>query len=237
MKDPRSRFSTKRHLALLTGYAALSVADTWLATTREDSRARWITKPLLMPTLAAAMTQRPGNELSGATAVGLVGSWVGDVALLGSSNKSFLRGMAGFAAAQSVYIGAVIPMLDRSTPLTKNPTAKAIAITSVAATPAVAIAAGRQDSTLGTAVAAYGALLTAHAAGSAHLDPIKIPARRRRARLLGALLFLLSDALIGVRKFVLPSHPKALEGAVMATYTAAQLLIVESARGAAEQQG
>ena len=165
---------------MLTGYAALSVADTWLATTREDSRARWITKPLLMPTLAAAMTQRPGNELSGATAVGLVGSWVGDVALLGSSNKSFLRGMAGFAAAQSVYIGAVIPMLDRSTPLTKNPTAKAIAITSVAATPAVAI---------------------------------------------------------GVRKFVLPCHPKALEGAVMATCTAAQLLIVESARGAAEQQG
>lgn len=237
MKDPRSRFSTKRHLALLTGYAALSVVDTWLSATREDSRARWVTKPLLMPTLVAAMTQRPGNSLSGATAVGLVGSWLGDIALLGKSDKAFLRGMTGFAAAQSAYIGAVIPMLDHSRPLTKNPTAKAIVLTSATLTPGVAIVAGRKDPALGTAVTAYGALLTGHAAASAHLDAKKLPSSRQRARLVGSLLFLLSDALIGIRKFVLPSRPLALEGAVMGTYTAAQLLISESARATTTEQG
>lgn len=119
----------------------------------------------------------------------------------------------------------------------QNPTAKAIVLTSATLTPGVAIVAGRKDPALGTAVTAYGALLTGHAAASAHLDAKKLPSSRQRARLVGSLLFLLSDALIGIRKFVLPSRPLALEGAVMGTYTAAQLLISESARATTTEQG
>ncbi|HNI70988.1 MAG TPA: hypothetical protein PLO27_06675, partial [Marmoricola sp.] len=71
MTDSRTRFSASRHFALLSGYVALSAADTWLAGHHEGGRIRWITKPLLMPTLAAAMSQRPSNEMAPATYVGL----------------------------------------------------------------------------------------------------------------------------------------------------------------------
>jgi uncharacterized membrane protein YhhN len=51
---------------------------------------------------------------------------------------------------------------------------------------------------------------------------------RGRARILaGASVFLLSDTLLGVRRFLTKGEGDALEGAVMATYTAAQWLIAE----------
>ena len=54
------------------------------------------------------------------------------------------------------------------------------------------------------------------------------PAARRLVAA-GALTFLASDSILGLRKFVLPDPDPRLEGAVMATYTTAQLLISEGA--------
>lgn len=230
VSGPRQRFSAKRHFGLLSGYVALSAVDTWLAGTREHSRIRWATKPLLMPTLAAAMTQRPNNELAPAAYVSLAASWVGDIALLNRSTNSFLQGLAAFSVAQTSYLASTAHLRDRQLPLGANPIAKGALGTALVLAPGAAIAASLRDPKLGPAVAGYGVLLGTHAAAASHLDPNRLPARNRRARLLGALSFLLSDTVLGVRSFLVKDDPPALESAVMATYTAAQFLLVESTR-------
>lgn len=236
MSDSQKRFSAKRQLALLTGYAALSAVDTWLSGTNEGGRVRWITKPLLMPTLAAAMTQRPNNELATPTYVGLAGSWLGDVALLNRSTNGLKRGMVAFAVAQSAYIAGAWRARDRSTPITEKRTAKAVIMVGLATAPGVAIAATRKDPALGPAVVGYGTLLATHAAISSHLDPSRVSKRNQRLRFLGAATFMLSDSILGIRKFLVKGDPEIMEGAVLATYTVAQLLIAESTRST-EQQG
>jgi uncharacterized membrane protein YhhN len=57
------------------------------------------------------------------------------------------------------------------------------------------------------------------------------PDRGRDRILAGASLFLVSDTLLGLRKFVVRGDAPALEGAVMATYTAAQWCISAGAVG------
>ncbi len=214
----------------MSGYVALSAADTWLAGHHEGGRIRWITKPLLMPTLAAAMSQRPSNEMAPATYVGLAGSWVGDIALLNRSNSGLKRGLLAFSVAQSAYISDVVRLRDRDRRITGNPIARRFVTTGLALAPGAAIAAYLKEPVLGPAVAGYGTLLATHAAGASNLDPGRISKRNRRLRLMGAATFLLSDTLLGVRKFFLRNDPEFLEGAVMATYATAQLLIAESTR-------
>jgi uncharacterized membrane protein YhhN len=233
--DSQKRFSAKRQFALLSGYVALSAADTWLASTNEGNRVRWITKPLLMPTLAAAMTQRPNNELATTTYVGLAGSWLGDIALLQSGNSALKRGLLAFSVAQSSYIAGTFRARDRSAPLTQNPVARKAIMVGLATAPGVAIAATRKDPVLGPAVAGYGALLATHAATASHLGPSRVSKRNRRLRLLGAATFLLSDSILGIRKFFVKGNPEIMEGAVMATYTAAQLMITEATRSSRPQ--
>ena len=41
---------------------------------------------------------------------------------------------------------------------------------------------------------------------------------------------MLSDSILGIRKFLVKGDPEIMEGAVLATYTVAQLLIAESTR-------
>jgi uncharacterized membrane protein YhhN len=85
----------------------------------------------------------------------------------------------------------------------------------------MAVAAGREDRTLAAPVAGYGVTLAAMVTAAAAVDP-----ERGRAQVLaGAALFLLSDTLLGVRTFLLHDRAPALEGAVMATYTAGQWCI------------
>ena len=60
------------------------------------------------------------------------------------------------------------------------------------------------------------------------LDAAQKPAARRLIAA-GALTFLASDSILGFRKFVLDDPHPVVEGAVMATYTGAQLLLSEGA--------
>lgn len=72
-------------------------------------------------------------------------------------------------------------------------------------------------------MAAYGATLTAMVATAAAIDP-----NRGRGRILaGASLFLVSDTLIGVRRFLTDDRSPSLQAAVMATYTAGQWCICD----------
>jgi uncharacterized membrane protein YhhN len=83
----------------------------------------------------------------------------------------------------------------------------------------------RRDGVAGV-VATYSVLLTSMAVAATRLGSEQAPVARRLIAA-GALTFLASDATLGVRKFVLDDPNPLVEGAVMATYTTAQLLISE----------
>jgi uncharacterized membrane protein YhhN len=184
-------------------YAALAVADTVLAA-RGPHAARQATKPLLMPVLAAGR-DRP-------TRAALALSGLGDVALLGRSDRAFTAGLGAFLAAQAAWVralhgrpggGAVSAHPSRALPY--------------AAAWAVLNAVLRRragDDRLPVAV--YSAVLFGMATVARDTGDARAAA--------GGALFLASDALIALDRFggvQLPAH----EGLVMATYTAAQALL------------
>ena len=111
-----------RPVVLLGAYAAVSVihvlglvADAGVVTT--------VTKPLLMPLLAAFLissSPRPFTRMVRLVLVALAFSWVGDVAReanrLTDTDDLFLVGLGGFLVAQVLYIVAFAPVLRSSTP-------------------------------------------------------------------------------------------------------------------------
>ena len=75
-------------------------------------------------------------------------------------------------------------------------------------------------------MAGYGVTLATMVTAAAAVD-----ADRGRDRLLtGAALFLVSDTLLGVRRFVLPGRAEGLDSAVVATYAAAQWCLADGMR-------
>lgn len=217
------------------GYLGLSAVDSYLAGRKGRARrARFVTKPLLMPALAIATPAesegRNGTLVRGVQAAQLF-SWGGDLALLGSSKRSFLAGVGSFFVAHAFYIGAFATARDDRASVTA-PGPKAAAATWVAAAPLMAIAAGRKDPGLRVPIAAYASILTAMFATSTVLDR-SMSSRARQSILAGTTLFLLSDSLLGIQKFLRDEPSPALESAVMATYTAGQWLIAEGAAAAA----
>lgn len=228
---------------LTLAYAALAALDTALAGSRRPGahRARHVTKPLLMPVLAASLAtdeRATGSPLRATTLAAQACGWAGDVWLLREDPRSFAAGASSFGVGHLAYLRGLRAQRDRSTTLPSRPTTRAIAGTWALSAPVVAAAAARRDRRLGAVVLGYSGLLSTLAASAQHLDPA-LPARARVLTAAGASLFLASDAVLGARTFVLPEllgttpHPR-VESAVMATYTAAQLLL---ARGAAAAVG
>jgi uncharacterized membrane protein YhhN len=217
--------STKLKLA----YAGLAIADTWLAGSTKPSahRARVLTKPLLMPTLMASLATDPratGSPLRTTTLVAQAGGWGGDIALMGRGTKPFAIGSGSFAAGHAAYIAGFL----RNRGAVPQPGPKAVAALWALTSPAMVIGAARQDSVLGSAIAGYSAMLAGTVAAATQLDK-SLPPSARRASLLGAGLFMLSDSVLGTRKFLLRNAPARVESVVMATYTAAQFLLSEGA--------
>ena len=196
-------------------YAALAVADTLLAAAPDRwRRARVVTKPLLMPALAL-------RGPSAAVLAAQAGSWAGAGALMREGRRPFLAGLCSFLAAHVAYVAAF--RARSSVPLLASTgRRRAVGAGGVVAL-GMAAAAGREDRALALPVAAYGSTLATMAAAAAAVDP-----DRGRGRVLaGALLFLLSDSLLGARTFLVRERVPVLDGAVMATYTAAQWCIAE----------
>ena len=212
---------------LTTGYVVLATVDTALAGRPEKlaHRLRFLTKPALMPLLAAATRQAPGasNAITAAQAL----SWGGDVALLGRGDRAFQAGLGSFLGAHLAYVTGFALRGDR---ITAPPSTgvKAAGVVLLTTGPLMAFAAGRTDRDLVAPVAAYSTALAAMFAAASRLDPALSP-RGRRAVQLGAALFLVSDTLLGLQKFVLKREVPALETAVMATYTAGQGLMAAGA--------
>lgn len=207
--------------AVGTAYGVLSCADTILAAGRGPRSARWLTKPLLMPTLVARLATEPATPGRDLAVAAQALSWGGDVALLREGRKPFLVGLGLFLAGHAGYVSAF--RQRSSVALTASPGRRRALGAGTVVAVAMASAAARQDRTLAAPVAVYGTTLVTMAVAGAAVDPDQ----GRRWVLTGALLFLASDGLLGLGKFVVRRPVPALDGAVMATYTAAQWCIAE----------
>lgn len=98
------------------GYAGLAVLDTALAgsTRRGARRLRFLTKPLLMPSLAAASATSPRSSgLRGSTLVAQGFSWGCDVALLAHGTPAFAAGAGSFGVAHLAYLSGFVGRTDR----------------------------------------------------------------------------------------------------------------------------
>jgi uncharacterized membrane protein YhhN len=151
-------------------------------------------------------------------------SWGGDLALLGEGRGRFLTGLSSFLAAHLAYTSA---FRSRSAePVLGTPGRRRILAAGAAAASGMALAAGREDRGVALPVAGYGVTLSAMVAAAAAVDP-----DRGRGRVLtGAALFLVSDTLLGVRRFVVPDRADHLDTAVLATYVAAQWCLADGMR-------
>lgn len=217
-----------------TAYAALALADTALAGLARGRlrRLRLLTKSALMPSLAwcAVRDHGPAQQAmlrrTGA-AMGL--SAVGDVALLREDDDAFLVGLGGFLGAHLAYVAAFAGRTRRW----RSPgTARRVGPIAATAAVTVPVLAAKAGPRLGGPVAAYGLAIAAMAAAATTLDARVVPASARRRIAAGAVCFMVSDALLGARRFLLPrsSGPRGDdlgEAAVMATYTLAQWLLVD----------
>lgn len=191
-----------------------SVATDAVAALTGSARVRRVVKPMIMPALAAAT---PPTDLGLAT--GMAMAWIGDVALLGGGNQHFRAGIGAFALTHAGYAGSFVSRGGRP------PATTAVGIT--AASVAGAWFFGRAAGELAPVVRAY-----ALAIGAMAISASGVPGPSRRRTVSGAVLFMVSDALIGLRRFVLPAGAwsRAADLTVMATYGAAQWLIHSTPR-------
>jgi uncharacterized membrane protein YhhN len=222
-----STLRTSRRFKL--AYVALAAADAWLSGSANPKhhKARALTKPLLMPTLMASLVTNPkaaSSPLRTSTLIAQAGGWGGDLALMGDGPKNFVVGSGSFAVGHAAYISGF--RANRGT--TRRPGPKAIAALWAATAPVMAFGAAKQEKVLGPTIAGYSAMLATTVASATQLDHA-LPRSARRLSLAGAAMFMLSDSLLGTRKFLLKNPPHRLESGVMATYTAAQFLLSEGA--------
>lgn len=217
-------------------YVALAITDTALAgisARRPEgtlTRARRVTKPLLMPALASAFrASTPGDRsvLRRSTIVAQALSGVGDVALLGRGDRAFLTGLSGFLGAHVAYVGGFSSARDATGSVSSTGTRAATGLF-VLAGPAMGWAAGRTSPRLRLPVVAYAGALCAMSATASRVGPPADPAARRTL-LAGTTLFLVSDSVLGAREFLDDGSDarrrQLLDVLVMATYTTAQGLI------------
>jgi uncharacterized membrane protein YhhN len=224
---------TSRKLKL--AFFGLAAADTWLSGSADHRlhKARVLTKPLLMPTLMASFITDPrsaNSPLRASTLVAQAGGWAGDLFLMGDGSSAFLKGSGSFAVGHAAYISGFLANRSK----TPRPGPKAIGALWAVSAPGMVFGAGRLDKRLAPAIAGYSGMLAGTVAAATQLDPA-LPKSARRATIAGAALFMLSDSILGTRKFLLKNPPPRLESAVMASYTAAQFLLSEGAARAGAQ--
>lgn len=183
-----------------------------------------LTKPLLMPLLVGwliATAGRSGSRPMLFLGVGLVFAWAGDLLLLGEGDALFALGLGAFLVMQVLYIAAFVsvkgPSFVRAWPV--------VLVPYVAAWAALLALTWSGAGALLVPVVVYGTVLVAM--GVLSLDVVlrlKRPASWRIAA--GGALFIVSDGLIALTAFGPLEASDPLSALVMATYIAAQGLIV-----------
>jgi uncharacterized membrane protein YhhN len=213
--------------------------DVWLAGSAKAGahRARWLTKPMLMPLLASALLTRPGTEdspLRDSTLLAEAAGWVGDVILLNDGTVAFAAGAGAFGVGHGAYIWGLRAHRRIERPLHHAPSGRIAMALALGAGPLIAVGAAREDPALAPAVAAYVGLLSTMFACAGNLRP-DLPTRSRRLTSLGAAAFVASDSLLATRQFWWRSAPARVESVVMITYLLAQLLLSEGAAAATRE--
>ncbi|WNV87938.1 lysoplasmalogenase [Umezawaea sp. Da 62-37] len=179
-----------------------------VAAVRRGTRVRRVSKPAVLAVLAAG--HPPADP---ALAFGLAASWAGDVALLGSSDRAFRAGLGSFLVA---HLGYVVALGRGSVAGSRGAVAPIMAGFATAAW-----FSARAAGPLGRPVAAYALTIGAMVAAA---STSRGPGATRIVG--GAVLFAVSDALLGAGRFALTGTAARVAAAgVMPTYAAAQHLI------------
>jgi uncharacterized membrane protein YhhN len=183
-----------------------------------------LTKALLMPLLLAWLLTVTRGRLTlplRLLAVGLVFAWFGDLLLEGSGDAYFMAGIAAFMAMQICYLLA----------FTRVPGPGLVRAWKIALVPYLVLwlllnfLVGPGVGSLRIPVMIYSVVLIAMAVAALDLV-IRVPQDKGWRVAIGAGLFVVSDALIALTTFGPLSSSNAMSGLIMATYIAAQALIV-----------
>jgi len=179
------------------------------------------TKPLLMPLLLAwALTIMIFFHMSGSwqmwLVVGLIFSWLGDLALMGTSEVWFMTGLGAFAIAQIAYIfmfGRIRGVsLVRAWKIAVIPYLIFWIVINVWITPG----------DLRIPVVIYSALLVAMAVCALNIS-LRLYSPWRFVPAIGAVSFMISDSLIALQEF---NGLGISQSVIMGTYVVGQAMIV-----------
>ncbi|MCP2030811.1 putative membrane protein YhhN [Okibacterium sp. HSC-33S16] len=198
-------------ITAITVFIALSVIHLIALLAEWDTVSLW-TKPFLMPVLAIAaiLTARPRFGRVGLLlTVALIFSTIGDVALLGDGNGPFIAGLSAFLVAHLVYIAAFARAAIRSRPQWWS-----------------LIFVAWFGVLMGVLVPHLDALLLPVIGYGVVIATMAIVATRCSPRVIsGAILFLMSDSILAVNKFVETIELPEAGFLIMVTYIAGQALI------------
>ncbi|MGB3772445.1 MAG: lysoplasmalogenase [Rhodococcus sp. (in: high G+C Gram-positive bacteria)] len=174
---------------------------------------QYLSKPLLMPILAA----RSSADMPPQLAVGLAAATVGDLAMIDpDDDRRFTVGASSFAVMQACWSVLLVQRGSRFRARHVLPRAIGWAVGG-------AVAARRSPSIAPVSIA-YGAALGAMSALGADGDTRAV---------IGSTLFTVSDAMVLARRQVSDEAVRtALEAAVLMTYIGAQHFLVQSLRAA-----
>ena len=170
-----------------------------------------------------AYSTRASSRFNALLLAALVFSLVGDVFLMLPGNY-FIPGLASFLVAHLFYIA-----LFRQGQVWFPSKRALAAVLAVGATMYAIVWGGLGDPVLKIAVAAYVSVISLMAAQAIGRATVLGDAASRWVAL-GACIFMVSDSLIAINKFVTPVALSSLW--ILATYYCAQLLIVHNARKA-----
>ena len=208
------------------GVASVCAVLDWVAVVRGDEHLERRAKPAVMVVLLVAVIASDPNastrSLLLATALGT--SLAGDWLLL--PPVRFTNALLAFFVAHLAYLGAFL-IGPHDLGLGAIAVVAAVGVLAVVGRP---ILAGAQRAGLARPVAAY--------LGAICLMAIAATASGSAAAIVGAWLFVVSDAILGWDRFVAPQPPTSIAGlsrrlAVIVTYHGAQLLLTAALLAAA----
>lgn len=196
--------------------ATLAIAADW---EERRSAAFYLAKPLTTLLILGIAALAPPSAYQHWLLVALALSLAGDICLLFPSDRWFVAGLASFLAAHLAFVAAFLQGVDS---FALPAWLAAVAAYGAALFAVLVPRAGR----LRLPVLSYGAVLGAMVCAAAARYEARADAGAARA-LAGALLFMLSDSLLGWRRFV--GRYRGAQALILSTYWAAIGLIAGSA--------
>jgi uncharacterized membrane protein YhhN len=201
----------------LAAFAVVAPLDWWAVAVR-GRRREWVLKPVVLALLIVVAWSRgaPDSATGWWVLVALALSLAGDVALLSESEPRFVAGLGSFLLAHLAFVLAFAHLGMRRAGLGLVGLALVVALVAVVGRRVVSAARAEGGTGLAAAVAAYMGVIGVMVVAAWATGHLLVA--------LGATVFMASDAILALDRFVRPRRFGPL--AVMVTYHLAQLLIV-----------